>query len=378
MLYFMMLIVFASSTLVGCGSSKGVAPPPPQVKAIEVKAQNTLIVLDFVGQVEPLQEVQIRARVTGQLLKQFVPGGQSVKNGQPLFQIDPEQYEMNLLEAEGQLADSQAALRQQKQNLSRMTRLVEAGAVPRQEYDNAVEMEKSLTARVKSMQARLNKTRIDLANTNIVAPISGRMDTGNLAVGNYVQQGTTVLASISSTDPVLVRFSLSEGEYLGFIKNYKANPNASQGEVDDLELVLEDGSLYNQRGRVTQVERGLSAGTGTLTVKAQFPNSSGILLTGMFARVRAKIEERPNAILIPQRAVQDLMGKSMVTIAGEGDKAEVRVVRTGSRMGSLWLIEEGLKPGERIVVDGAQKVRSGQPMQVELVSIDQYIPKKGK
>lgn len=374
---FVIIASVASMLLSGCGQSKGAAPPPPQVKAIEIKKQKTPIILEYVGQVEPLQEVQIRARVTGQVMQKLVPGGQYVKQGQPLFQIDPEQYEMNVLDARGQLADAQASLRQQQQNLSRMTRLVAAGAAPRQEYDNAVEMEKSLSARADSMQAKLNKTRIDLANTNIVAPISGRMDTGNLAVGNYVQQGTTVLATISSIDPVLVRFSLSEGEYLSFIKNFKETQNP-QEDSDDLELVLEDGSLYAHKGRVTQVDRGLSAGTGTLALKAQFSNTSGMLLPGMFARVRATVEEREGAILVPQRAVQDLMGKSMITLAGEGDKAEIRAVRTGPRMGNLWLIEEGLNPGERVVVDGAQKVRHGQTMQVEVVSIDQYIPKKAK
>ena len=372
-----LIIAAVAATLAGCGQSKGAAVPPPQVKAIEIKKQKTPIILEFVGQVEPLQEVQIRARVTGQLLKKYVPGGQMVKQGQSLFQIDPEQYEMNVLDAKGQLTDAQASLRQQQQNLSRMTRLVAAGAAPRQEYDNAVETAKSLSARVDSMQAKLNKTNIDLANTTIVAPISGRMDTGNLAVGNFVQQGTTVLATISSVDPVLVRFSLSEGEYLRFMKNYQPQQTAPE-DTDDLELALEDGSLYAHKGRVTQVDRGLSSGTGTLTLKAQFSNSTGFLLPGMFARVRALVEEREGAILVPQRAVQDLMGKSMITLAGEGDKAEIRTVKTGPRMGSLWLIEEGLKPGERVVVDGAQKVRQGQAMQVEVVSLDQYIPKKAK
>ena len=377
-LFFLVMVTFAASmTLSGCGQSKGAAMPPPQVKAIEVKKQKTPIVLEYVGQVEPLQEVQIRARVTGQVLQKFAPGGQHVKQGQSLFQIDPEPYEMSVLDAKGQLADAQAALRQQQQNLARMTRLVAAGAAPRQEYDNAVQMEKSLAARAESMQAKLNKTNIDLANTTILAPISGRMDTGNLAVGNYVQQGTTVLATISSVDPVLVRFSLSEGEYLGFVKNFKET-QTPQEDSDDLELVLEDGSLYALKGRVTQVDRGLSAGTGTLALKAQFSNTKGILLPGMFARVRATVEEREGAILVPQRAVQDLMGKSMITLAGDGDKAEIRAVKTGPRMGNLWLIEEGLKPGERVIVDGVQKVRQGQPMLVEVVSIDEYIPKKAK
>ena len=360
----------------GCGQGKGSVTPPPQVKAIEVQKQKVPIVLEFVGQVEPQQEVQIRARVTGQVMQKFSPGGQSVKKGQALFLIDPEPYEMNVLDAQGQLADSQAALRQQQQNLARMSRLVEAGAVPRQEYDNAVEQEKQLAARVNSMQAKLKKTNIDLENTRIVAPISGRMDTNNLAIGNYVQQGTTVLATISSTDPVLVRFSLSESEYLYFMKNFKESQNDE--DTDDLDLVLEDGSVYAHRGRVTQADRGLTSGTGTLTLKAQFPNTSGLLLSGMFARVRVTTEVREDAILVPQRAVQDLIGKSMITIAGEGDKAEVRSVKTGARMGNLWLIEEGLKPGERVVVDGIQKVRPGQQMNVEIVPIDQYSPKNEK
>ena len=373
MLFFIAIMI----PVFGCGQEKAAGPPPPQVRAIEVKSQRVPIILEFVGQVESAQEVQIRARVSGLVMQKYVPGGQDVKQGQVLFQIDPDAYEMNVLDAQGQLADAQAALRQQQQNLARMTRLVAAGAAPRQEYDNAVEQEKQLAARVNSVQAKLNKTKIDLDNTKIVAPISGRMDTNNLAVGNYVQQGTTVLATVSSIDPILVRFSLSESEYLYHVKHAVDTQNTGE-DTDDLDLVLEDGSVYAHRGRITQADRGLSAGTGTLTLKAQFPNITGLLRAGMFARVRATIEMRDHAILVPQRAVQDLMGKSMLTIAGEGDKAEVRAVRTGVRMGHLWLIEDGLKPGERVVVDGIQKVRPGQLMKVEVVSIDEYTPKKDK
>ena len=376
-----LVVCFASAfvflSLAGCGKSQTGEAPPPSVKVIELKYQKVPIVLEFVGQIEPMEEVQVRTRVSGQIVKRFVPGGHYVKKGQPLFQIDPQLYEMSVLDAKAQLADAEAALSRARQNLARREKLVAVDAIPRQEYDNAIAEEQQLLARAGSAQARLAKVELDLKETTVIAPIEGQMDTTNLSVGNYVQQGATVLVTISSPDPVLVRFSLSESEYLRIIK---ATPPASlePEETDPLEIVLEDGSVYPARGKVVQSDRGLAAGTGTLTLKAQFPNPKGMLLAGMFARVRATSEVKSDAILVPQRAVQDLMGKPMVTLVGEGEKTEMRAVTSGVRIGRLWLIEEGLKPGERIIVDGAQKVRPGEVVKAELVTIEQYSDIKAK
>jgi len=366
------LVLFVS----GCGKPKTATVPPPVVKVIEVRAQSVPISLEFVGQVEALDEVQVRTRVSGQIVKRFVPGGQYVKQGQALFQIDPQVYEMNVLDASAQLADSEAALSRVRQNLARLERLVLADAISRQQYDNALAEEKQLIARVNSAKARLRRAELDLKETIVVAPIEGQMDTTNLSVGNYVQQGVAVLVTISAPDPVLVRFSLSENEYLRLVKNESAA--ASQPDEHALQIALEDGSIYPFRGKVVQSDRGLASGTGTLTLKAQFPNPKGMLLPGMFARVQAVTETRSDAILVPQRAVQDLMGKPMITVVGEGEKAEMRAVVTGVRIGRMWLIEDGLKSGERIIVDGVQKVRPGEMVKAEIVSIEQYKNMKSK
>ena len=361
--------------ITGCAKSQTGSAPPPVVKVIEVRQQSVPITLEFVGQIEALDEVQVRTRVSGQIVKRFVPGGQYVKQGQALFQIDPQVYEMNMLDASAQLADSEAALSRVRQNLARLERLVLADAISRQQYDNALAEEKQLIARVNSAQARLRKAELDLKETVVLAPIEGQMDTTNLSVGNYVQQGVTVLVTISAPDPVLVRFSLSESEYLRLVKNESA---ASQPDSAPLQIALEDGSIYPFRGKVVQSDRGLASGTGTLTLKAKFPNPKGLLLPGMFARVQAVTETRSDAILVPQRAVQDLMGKPMITVVGEGEKAEMRAVVTGVRIGRLWLVEEGLKSGERVIVDGVQKVRPGEIVKAEIVSIEQYKNIKAK
>ncbi len=367
----LLFLIFSS----GCGKSQTSSAPPPVVKVIEVRQQIVPITLEFVGQVEALDEVQVRTRVSGQIVKRFVPGGQYVKQGQALFQIDPQVYEMNVLDASAQMADSEAALSRVRQNVARLERLVLADAISRQQYDNALAEEKQLIARVNSAQARLRRAELDLKDTIVVAPIEGQMDTTNLSVGNYVQQGVTVLVTISAPDPVLVRFSLSENEYLRLVRNESA---VSQPEDDPLQIALEDGSIYPFKGKVVQSDRGLASGTGTLTLKAKFPNPKGLLLPGMFARVQAVTETRSNAILVPQRAVQDLMGKPMITIVGEGEKTEMRAVTTGVRIGRMWLVEEGLKSGERIIVDGVQKVRPGETVKAEIVPIEQYTNMKTK
>lgn len=371
-----LIALLSVSFVSGCGKPQTVTIPPPVVKVIEVRPQSVPITLEFVGQVEALDEVQVRARVSGQIVKRFVPGGQYVKQGQSLFQIDPQVYEMNVLDASAQLADSEAALSRVRQNLARLERLVMADAISRQQYDNALAEEKQLIARVNSAKARLRRAELDLKDTIVVAPIEGQMDTTNLSVGNYVQQGITVLVTISAPDPVLVRFSLSENEYLRLVKN--ESTAASQPDEHPLQIALEDGSIYPFRGKVVQSDRGLASGTGTLTLKAQFPNPKGMLLPGMFARVQAVTETRSDAILVPQRAVQDLMGKPMITVVGEGEKAEMRAVVTGVRIGRMWLIEDGLKSGERIIVDGVQKVRPGEMVKAEIVSIEQYKNMKSK
>ena len=371
------LIVAASFILLcaaGCGKSQTGSAPPPMVKVIEVKQQRVPITLEFVGQVEALDEVQVRTRVSGQIVKRFVSGGQYVKQGQALFQIDPQVYEMNVLDASGQLADSEAALSRSRQNLARLEKLLSANAIPKQQYDNALAEDKQLVARVNSAKARLNKAELDLRDTIVLAPIEGQMDTTNLSVGNYVQQGITVLVTISAPDPVLVRFSLSEGEYLRLVRN--ESTTSSQAENHPLQIVLEDGGIYPFKGKVVQIDRGLAAGTGTLTLKAQFSNPKGFLLPGMFARVQALAETRADAILVPQRAVQDLMGKAMITVVGEGEKTEMRAVTTGARIGRMWLIEDGLKSGERIIVDGVQKVRPGDTVKAETVPVEQYVNTK--
>lgn len=367
----LLFLIFSS----GCGKSQTGSAPPPVVKVIEVRQQSVPITMEFVGQVEALDEVQVRTRVSGQIVKRFVPGGQYVKQGQALFQIDPQVYEMNVLDASAQMADSEAALSRVRQNLARLERLVLADAISRQQYDNALAEEKQLIARVNSAQARLRRAELDLKDTIVVAPIEGQMDTTNLSVGNYVQQGVTVLVTISAPDPVLVRFSLSENEYLRLVRNESA---VSQPDDDPLQIALEDGSIYPFKGKVVQSDRGLASGTGTLTLKAKFPNPKGLLLPGMFARVQAVTETRSNAILVPQRAVQDLMGKPMITIVGEGEKTEMRAVTTGVRIGRMWLVEEGLKSGERIIVDGVQKVRPGETVKTETVPIEQYTNMKTK
>jgi len=207
-----------------------------------------------------------------------------------------------------------------------------------------------------------------LQDTLIVAPFSGRIDVNDLAVGNFVQAGQTVMATMSSVDPVFVQFSMSENEYLRLAQLGRGAGSADWG--NSLKLVLSDGSQYPLVGRIEQVDRGLAQDTGTLTMKAVFDNSQKILIPGMFARVVAQGEVRQGALLIPQRAVQQLLGKTFVTVIGPDSKAESRPVNMGPRIGGMWIVEEGLTTADRIVVEGFLKTPPGTVMNATMIGPD--------
>ena len=218
---------------------------------------------------------------------------------------------------------------------------------------------------VSAYRAKVQQAADDLSDTVIVAPFSGRIDVNDLSIGSFVTAGSTTLATISSIDPVFVQFSMSESEYLRFAQLGKGTSPTEWGR--DLKLVLSDGSQYPVTGQIEQVDRGVAAETGTLTLKAVFANSQKLLMPGMFARVVAQGELRKGAILIPQRAVQQLLDKTFVTVVGEGDKAETRPVKMGPRVGNMWVVEEGLSSADRVVVEGAAKVQPGTPLKVVMI-----------
>ena len=356
----------------GCGKQAARTPGAMGVKAMQVIQRDTPVTYEFVGQIEAKNEVKISSRVSGNITAKLVTGGTAVQAGQPLFQIDRRQYEAAVLTARGNLAKAEAALSNARLESIRYRQLAAQQAVSQQMVDNVLATESQNAAQVDACRAQLQQAENDLADTLIVSPIDGRIDMNDLSMGNFVQAGSTVLATVSSVDPVLVKFSMSENEYLRLAQLAKgASPNEWGLE---LKLILSDGTMYPLTGYIEQVDRTLAQDTGTLTLKALFSNPQKLLVPGMFARVVAQGETRRGALLIPQRAVQELLGKTFVTVVGEGDKAESRPVKMGPRVGELWLVEEGLTTADRVVVEGGAKVAPGTPLQVEMIGPDALQP----
>ena len=344
-------------SLAGCGGEKAAAPQATLVKSMKVIKRDTPLVYDYTGFVQAQQEMELKAQVSGQITGKYFNGGETVQAGQVLYTIDPRTYRANLLQAEANLANARAQLANASVDAERYTKLYEQSAVSKQTLDNAIMARDQAQASVNAQQAILENAQIDMSETNVTAPFTGRIDTTALEVGNYVTDGQTTMATISNTDPVFVEFSMAEPEYLKL-----ANTAVDRGQaapLENLSIVLSDGTTYDLPGRIAEVNRALTANTGTLTIKALFDNPNRVLLPGMFAHVQATAGTRANALLIPQRAVTELMYKKFVYVIGADNKVEMREVTLGPRVGRLWMVESGLNGDETIVVEGTGKITAG-------------------
>lgn len=344
-------------SLAGCGGEKAAAPQATLVKSMQVIKRDTPLVYDYTGFVQAQQEMELKAQVSGQITGKYFNGGDTVQQGQVLYTIDPRTYRANLLQAEANLANARAAMATASVDAERYTKLYEQSAVSKQTLDNAIMARDQAQASVNAQQAILENAQIDMSETNVTAPFTGRIDTTALEVGNYVTDGQTTMATISNTDPVFVEFSMAEPEYLKL-----ANTAVDRGQaapLENLSIVLSDGTTYDLPGRIAEVNRALTANTGTLTIKALFDNPNRVLLPGMFAHVQATAGTRANALLIPQRAVTELMYKKFVYVIGADNKVEMREVTLGPRVGRLWMVESGLSGDETIVVEGTGKITAG-------------------
>lgn len=362
-------LVILAGVLAGCSKQQPVrAAQAVEVKAMQVIQRDTPLTYVYTGQVQAKEEIQLRARVSGNIVAKMVNGGDTVRKGQPLFQIDRRQYQSTLLSAQAQLAQSEAALSNAHADTLRYKKLAQMDAIAKQILDTQISTERQNVAIVEANRAKLQQAQNDLEDTTVVSPIDGKIDVKDLSIGSYVQAGSTTLATISSVNPVFIQFSMSENEYLQLAQS--SNGQLPNEWGNDLKLFLSNGSQYPLSGTVEQVDRGLTEKTGALTVKAVFANPHNILIPGMFARVEVKGEVRKGALLVPQRAVQQMLGKTFVTLAGSGDKAEMKEVKMGPKVGSLWLVEQGIKAADRIIVEGAAKVQTGTQLKVVMIGLN--------
>lgn len=378
--YFLGLLVIAvlaaaigiRSGLLGGKPAMGPGGPgaggPVAVKAMQVIKKDTPINYEFVGQVQAKSEVKIMAKVSGKIVAKMINGGDSVGKGQPLFKIDDKQYRSAILANQATLAQSQAAYSNSSLDADRYAKLADQDAIDQKTADTASSVVAQNRAVVAANQARLQQAEEDLQDTIILSPVDGRVDINDLSVGSFVTAGSTVMATVSSTDPVWVQFSMSENEYLNLAQ--MGNGSLPENIKNNLKLILSNGIEYPLVGQIEQIDRGINQTTGTITLKASFNNPQRLLIPGMFAKISAQGQVRQGAILIPQRAVQQVLGKTFVTIVGEGDKAESRPVKMGQKIGTMWLVEEGLTANDRVVVEGFVKAQPGTSLQVTMIGPD--------
>lgn len=364
-----LLVLFLIATA-GC-SKKQVAGQPKEVavKAMQVIQQDTPVTYEFVGEIVAKDEVQIKPQIAGNISRKLIRGGDTVSVGQPLFEIDQRKYAASVADSQAQVAQAQASLSNIQRDVVRYQSLADQGGIAVQTLDTSKSQAEQAAAQVSAYQAKLDQAQNDLSDTVIVSPVNGRIGVNELSVGDYVQAGSTVLATVSTVDPVQVRFSMSENEYLKFAQM----GNSTDAWGQNLKMILSNGSEYPIAGHLEQVDRGLANQTGTLAMKAAFGNPQHLLVPGMFARIVAVGETRRGAILIPQRAVQELLGKTFVTVAGANNEAVTKPVKVGPKIGNLQIIEEGLTVQDIVVVEGFAKTQPGTPLKITMIGLDDLI-----
>ena len=334
-----------------------------KVKSMQPLQQDVDLSYKYVGTIKAKDEIKIQSRVSGTVVEKYIEGGQSVVQGQALYKIDSRQYESALLGARATLAQAEASRQNAETDLARNQQLLAVAAVAEQKVTTQESLVKQYRALVAANAALVKKAEEDLSDTVIYAPVSGRVDLKDVAIGTYVTAGSTTLATVGSSDPIEVEFNISENEYLKTISQWKERETSRV-----VNLTLSNGEAYPFSGTVLAVDRSLTENTGTLSVKASFPNEGNRLLPGMFARVQLKGAIVPNAILVPQRAVQQVLDKTFVNVVREDGKAGVREVKLGDKIGSYYIIEQGVTAQDQIIVEGLVKIQDGMAVDVTVVT----------
>ena len=375
--------VLAAFALVSCKEKAEKAPPPPPlVKVAEAVVRDMPIFVEAIGQTRGNTEIEISARVEGFLETMDFKEGSFVKKGQRLYTIDNRPFKAALAQAQASLAQSQAELVRKHQDVARYAPLVEKNAVSVQEYETAVAQEKAQISAVAAAQANAQRAQVELSYTTVVAPDDGLIGTTEAHPGTLV--GTAqkpLLTQISKIDPMHVRFSISEREYLFYAKRREARAGADAGTPDagasdkgpknaEFELFLADGSSHPHRGTLVFVDRNVDAKTGTIRLEASFPNPEGILRPGQYAKVRASVTTKKDAVLVSERSVQEMQGIFSVAVVKPDGSVEIRPIKAAERVSGLVVVESGVKPGERVVVEGLQRLRPGIKVKAELVPLE--------
>jgi membrane fusion protein (multidrug efflux system) len=344
----------------GCKEKPRTTPPPPIVEVTPVTQADVPIYHEWIGTLDGLVNATIRAQVTGYLLTQDYREGDAIKKGDLLFQIDPRPFQAVLDQANGQLAQAEARFGKTELDVKRYAPLVKDRAISQEEYDDAVQANLEAKAAVLSAKAQVEQSQLNLGFTRIVSPIDGIASIAKAQIGDLVGPATGELTTVSTIDPIKAYYSVTEQAYINFAKLFsKENDRAARLRQLEIQLIMADGAVYPQIGKIYAPDRAIGPTTGALRLEALFPNPDSALRPGEFVRVRIKFDTRHGALLVPQRAVSELQGAYQVDVVDADNKVHVQPVRVGERSGGLWIIEQGLESGQRVVVEGLQKIRDG-------------------
>jgi len=364
-------VIFAASRLKSSGAPQGGSP---DVEVVQVEQKDVPIFGEWIGTLDGLVNADVRAQVAGYLLRQGYQEGAFVKKGELLFEIDPRPFQAVVDQAQGQLeqatatlANTEAVQRRTELDVNRYTPLAKEQAASQQDLDNSIQNNlaakatvETAKAQIQSAQAALETAKINLDFTRLVAPIDGIAGQAQLQVGALVNPSSGPVTSVSTVDPIKVYFTVSESEYLAWRRRFPTEITREAADKSlQLELILADGSIYPHQGTFYFADNKVNEGTGAIRIAALFPNPGNILRPGGYAKVRAATQIQQGALLVPQRAVSELQGGYQVAVVDGQNKVSIRTIQVGDRVGNQWIVSDGLKSGERVVVEGVQKVRPG-------------------
>jgi len=349
------LLSFLGFGVIGCKKQAPPPPPPPEVEVITASSTNMPIFQEWIGTMEGFVNAQIRAQVTGYLLTQNYKEGSEVKKGELLFQIDPRPFQAALDQAQAKLAQDQPQLGKTELDVKRYTPLAKEQAISQEELDNAIQANLAAQAQIKADQAAIENGQLNLGFTQVKSPIDGIAGIALAQIGDLVSPAGIVLTTVSALNPMRAYFNVGEKSYLTFWRHLIGS--ADTNKILPLELILSDGTAYPEKGKFFIADRQVNPNTGTLQIAGLFPNPDLVLRPGQYALVRAQTEIRKNVTVIPQRAVTELQGSYQVIMVDNENKAHSKAVKVGEQTGANWIIEEGVQPGERVVIEGLQKAK---------------------
>ena len=349
--------------LAGCSGSKAApAAPPLTVEVAPVVQQDTPIYSEWVAVLDGYVNAQIQAHVTGYIIRQNYKEGAVVRKGDVLFEIDPRPFKAALDQAKAQLAQAEAQLGKAKLDVERDTPLAQARAIAQSQLDNEVQAKLGAQAQVQAAQANVDQAELNLEWTRVTSLVNGIAGIAQVQIGNLVGPNS-ILTSVSQVDPIKAYFTVSELEFTDFHRRFPTEASVeAQRKRIPLQLLLADGKPYEQPGQISFADREVNPATGAIRIAAVFPNPNNLLRPGGYGRIRASVKSYQGALLVPQKAVIELQGSHQVAVVGNDNKVSIRLVTVGDRVDKLWIITDGLKPGERVIVEGLQKVRDGAPV----------------